>query len=96
MAPYSQRLPDMLRITTEGVAEDVQRVRLEGRLAGAYVAELSRVLQPSLAGPRRLVLDLRNLTFADAEGALLLQELVARDVRIDGCSGFVGHLLGLP
>ncbi len=86
----------MLRITPEGSADDVQRFRLEGRLAGAYVAELDRVLRPSLAGPRPVVLDLRNLTFADAEGALFLRGLVARNVQVDGCSGFVGHLLGLP
>lgn len=86
----------MLRITREGSAATVQRFRLEGRLAGEYVAELSRVLKPCLSGPNTVVLDLRDLTFADAEGTLLLKDLVARDVEVDGCSGFVGRLLGLP
>jgi RNA polymerase sigma-70 factor (ECF subfamily) len=85
----------MLRVTPQ-TADGVERFRLEGRLAGAYVAELGRVLQPSLTSPREVALDLRGLTFVDAEGADLLRTLAARNVEIHGCSGFVAHLLALP
>jgi hypothetical protein len=86
----------MLRISPEEVGGDARRYRIEGRLSGPYVAELGRVLEPSVAGARRVSLDLRGLTFLDAEGASLLRRLVARRVQVHGCSGFVAHLLGLP
>jgi anti-anti-sigma regulatory factor len=85
-----------LRITPEGTEMGRVRYRLEGRLAGASVPELGRVLQPSLASSQRIALDLRGLAFLDAEGARLLRALVASNVRLHGCSGFVARLLGLP
>jgi anti-anti-sigma regulatory factor len=86
----------MLRITAEGALENTERYRLDGRLAGAYVAELERVLLPSLSTARRIALDLGGVTFVDAEGAVLLKDLRGRNVELHGCSGFVAHLLGLP
>lgn len=86
----------MLRVTPETTGDGVERFKLEGRLAGAYVTELGRVLQPSLTTPGDVVLDLRGLTFVDADGAELLRTLASRNVEIHGCSGFVAHLLALP
>jgi hypothetical protein len=85
----------MLKITAEAASDDVERFRLEGRLAGPYVEELGRVLTPPLARARKVALDLRGLTFIDAEGAVLLKGLAAGEVEIYGCSGYVAALLGL-
>ena len=86
----------MLRITAEKTADGVERFRLEGRLTGAYVDEVSRVVDPFLDRPRRVSLDLRGVTFVDGVGAQLLRGLVTRNVEVHGCSAFVAHLLALP
>ena len=58
-------------------------LKLTGRVAGPWLRELSEVWQrllPSL--PRRaLVVDLQDVTFADAEGARLLRAIY----RKSGC-----------
>ena len=54
-------------------------LKLEGRLAGPYVEELKNMwcqLVPNL-GNRKVAVDLRELTFADAAGTGLLGEIYA-------------------
>jgi len=57
-------------------AQDAQ-IKLEGRIAGPWTAELSRVWVE--ASPRvsskRLVIDLRDVTYADAHATHLLREI---------------------
>jgi ABC-type transporter Mla MlaB component len=84
----------MFRITPVP-AVGTEIFRLEGSLQGEYVAELGRVLMPSLQGQRKVALDLRELAFVDAQGAELLKDLLSREVELQGCSGFVAQLLGL-
>ena len=69
----------MLRITTQ---EDEQAIEitLEGRIAGPWVAEISRAWRetaPRLAS-RKLSLDLRNVTYADALGKQALRHIHAQ------------------
>jgi len=57
-------------------AQDTQ-IKLEGRLAGPWTAELSRVWvesAPRIAG-KKLVIDLRDVTYADAHATNLLREI---------------------
>jgi anti-anti-sigma regulatory factor len=57
--------------------ESAVTVKIEGRVAGPYVLELDRVWQdlaPTL-GPRKLVVDLRDVTFIDAKGRYLLAQI---------------------
>lgn len=52
-------------------------LKLEGRLAGAWIPECARAwleLAQSL-GPKKLRVDLRGLTFVDRDGAQLLSEI---------------------
>jgi anti-anti-sigma regulatory factor len=52
-------------------------IKLEGRIAGPWSAELSRVwveTAPRLAS-RKLLLDLRNVTYADNAGTQALMEI---------------------
>jgi hypothetical protein len=65
-----------LRITIQQTAE-ATGIRLEGRVAGPWAAELSRTwteLAPTL-GARKLSIDLCNTTYADADGIKALREI---------------------
>jgi anti-anti-sigma regulatory factor len=69
----------MLRITTQ---EDEQAIAitLEGRIAGPWVDEISRAwleTAPRL-NSRKLSLDLRNVTYADALGKQALRHIHAQ------------------
>jgi anti-anti-sigma regulatory factor len=69
----------MLRITiNEG--EEGAVIKLEGKVAGPWVAELSRTWKeqaPFLAS-RNLSLDLRDITYSDASGTRALTEIYAQ------------------
>lgn len=63
----------MLRITVE---DESQTLRLEGRLAGAWVAELERAWQKSIGAEHRAVtVDLEEVTFIDEAGKGLLNRM---------------------
>jgi hypothetical protein len=67
---------DTLRITFQE-SENAMVIRLEGRLAGPWAAELSRVwveTAPRLAS-RKLTIDLNNVTYADASGKQVLKAI---------------------
>jgi anti-anti-sigma regulatory factor len=69
----------MLRISILETAEEVE-LKLEGRIAGPWAAELGRVwleTAPRLSS-RKLVLDLSSVTYADAEGTQLLSEIYSQ------------------
>ena len=66
----------MLRITVEDKSEAMV-LKLEGRLAGPWVAELDRLwaeTSKERAG-RKIQLDLRATTFADADGVRSLRSI---------------------
>jgi anti-anti-sigma regulatory factor len=68
-----------LRITVEE-SEATMTVKLEGRVAGPYTAELDRIWElasPTLAS-RRLILDLRETTYADAGGIRALRAIYSQ------------------
>lgn len=52
-------------------------ITLEGRVAGAWVAELRRVWVETapLLQLRKLIIDLRNVTYADSAGTEALKEI---------------------
>jgi len=65
-----------LRISVEHNAE-ITGITLEGRVAGPWVDELSRAwaeMKPTLP-TRKLSIDLRNATYADAAGIRILHEI---------------------
>jgi anti-anti-sigma factor len=71
--------PNMLRITIQEKPEAAV-IKLEGRIAGPWVAELSRVwveTAPQLTY-KNLALDLRNVTYADAAGTQVLRGIYAQ------------------
>ncbi|MGA8727741.1 MAG: hypothetical protein WB608_03245 [Terracidiphilus sp.] len=68
----------MLKITIHE-DQDAVAVKLEGRIAGPWAEELSRVwveTAPRVAS-RKLSLDLRQVTYADANGERVLKGIYA-------------------
>jgi anti-anti-sigma regulatory factor len=68
-----------LRITFQDTAEAIE-MRLEGRVAGPWASELDRVwleTAPRLVS-RKLVIDLHNVTYADAAGKQVLSAIFAQ------------------
>jgi anti-anti-sigma regulatory factor len=66
----------MLRITVEENSKTIV-IKLEGRIAGPWVAELDRLwaeTAPAVA-KRKLSLDLRGTTFADSDGIRILRDI---------------------
>lgn len=70
----------MLRITIHESEETAtMRLVLEGRIAGQWARELDRVwaeTSPRL-GKRRLMMDLRDVTYADVEGKTVLVRILS-------------------
>jgi anti-anti-sigma regulatory factor len=68
-----------LRITIQDMSDAVE-MRLEGRVAGPWASELDRVwleTAPRLAS-KKLIIDLHNVTYADASGKQVLSTIVAQ------------------
>jgi anti-anti-sigma regulatory factor len=69
----------VLRITIDEKPDAVV-LKLEGRLAGPWVAELSRLWEESApaATQKKFSLDLRGTTFADAAGIRILKAIYSQ------------------
>jgi hypothetical protein len=69
----------MLRISTSETESRIELV-LEGRIVGPWVQELERVwveTAPRL-GTKKLSIDLRNVTYADASGKRVLRSIFSQ------------------
>ena len=69
----------MLRITIAETVEALE-MKLEGRIAGPWAAELSRVwveTAPRIAS-RKLILDVSGVTYADASGTHTLGQIYSQ------------------
>jgi anti-anti-sigma regulatory factor len=68
-----------LRITIQDKSDALER-RLEGRVAGPWASELDRgwvEAAPRLQS-KKLVIDLHNVTYADASGKQVLRDIYAQ------------------
>jgi anti-anti-sigma regulatory factor len=83
----------MLRISTTQIGNAAATIRLEGRVMGAWVDEVRRSCRQALEGGRRVTVDLAAVSFVDAEGAVMLRDLSARDVALANCTPFVASQL---
>jgi hypothetical protein len=83
-----------LRITVHE-QESLIKLTLEGRLAGPWVAELCKAWRETAPrlGSKRLVLNLRDLTFSDEEGKRVLREIVTQtSAEISSSTPLTKHL----
>lgn len=69
----------MLRITVNENPETVV-IKLEGRVAGPWAAELGRIWEEKapVVAKKKLALDLRDTTFADAGGMRVLKAIYSQ------------------
>ncbi len=68
-----------MRITFQDTDEAVE-MRLEGRVAGPWASELDRVWveTASRLASKKLIIDLHNVTYADASGKDVLRKIYAQ------------------
>src|SRR5262245_58082777 len=83
----------MLRITLEETLRPRATLRLEGSVAGEWVAPLERECIGLLRAWVALTLDLKDVGFVDRAGVEALRRLGRAGVEIRGCSGAVENLL---
>jgi ABC-type transporter Mla MlaB component len=86
----------MLRISQGGAVNHSTTLKLEGRVVGPWVSELRQVCELVLSQGRKLKLDLTDVSFADADGVLMLASFKSRGVTFANCSPFVEEQLKNP
>jgi anti-anti-sigma factor len=89
-------MADMLKISRaeDSGAAATSTLRLEGQIRGRWVDELRRACLELLASNgSRLALDLADVSFIDAAGLALFEELAARNVAVVNCSLFASEQL---
>jgi anti-anti-sigma factor len=73
----------MMRITVVDSSNSVVRLRVEGRLTGRSAEELRQACDLHALGEgMRLILDLADLSFADAHGIEILKNLKRHNVSL--------------
>ena len=86
----------MLKISQAGKANQSVTLKLEGRVVGPWVGELSQICELLLSEGRALKLDLADVSFADASGVAALSSFKSRGVTVTNCSPFVAEQLKSP
>jgi anti-anti-sigma regulatory factor len=85
----------MLRITVVETSCQSVRLRVEGRLTGRSVEEVRQSCDLHFPGPGvPLILDLADVSFADAEGIALLKSLRSCNVTLLNASPFLAIQVG--
>jgi hypothetical protein len=74
-------------------SHSIPTLKLEGKLVGPWVDELSRACEGLQTLPSGLCLNLAAVTFIDLAGLNLLGDLIRRGATISECTGFVDELL---
>ena len=84
----------MLKICVNDIRTE-RRLVLEGTLTGPWVAELMTAWNAATAGleGRKLVVDLRNVTFISEEGKDALSELMSKGARFCCAGVLTKHVL---
>lgn len=70
----------MLKITRAVLSKQATTLRLDGRIAGQWVALLKDSAECELDEGVKLTIDLKNISFIDCEGIALLRGLIKRGV----------------
>lgn len=83
----------MLKITITESTESSATLRLEGHIAGAWIAELGAACERLLSTGRAVSLDLGDVSLVDRPGVELLATLSLRAVSLVRCSPFQAEQL---
>ena len=82
----------MLKITASA-SPDGTTLKIEGRIVGDWVDELSRAVTTARQPAARVALDLSGVTFVDAIGAGFLRSAAASGIDLANPSDFVSGLI---
>jgi hypothetical protein len=85
----------MLMITRLDASDRRRTLKLEGKLVAPWISELETAYREAFATRDPVCLDLRGVTFVDAEGTRFLASLIRDGAQVIGCSGFVAEMLQL-
>jgi hypothetical protein len=83
----------MLRISPIDSGNHHAILRLEGRIAGPWVAELEQACEKLLSEGQPVELELSDVCYVDADGVSLISKLKTRGVSLAGCSPFIEEQL---
>ena len=83
----------MLRISPIDSGNHHVILRLEGRVAGPWVAELRTACEKVLGEGRALELNLAEVSYLDPAGVALLANVSERGVQLLSCSPFIAEQL---
>ena len=83
----------MLKISLVNSGNHPITLRLEGRVAGPWVAELQKASEKLQSESRALKLELSEVVFADQSGVALLSSFRSRGISLADCSPFVEEQL---
>jgi hypothetical protein len=84
--------PEAVLRITELELDDGRSLRVEGRLAGAWVDELRRACERH----HTRALDLHGLQTVDLEGLMLLRRLALDGIVLERLSGYLAALMAEP
>lgn len=79
----------MLRIFITDASAEIIVLQLDGRISGRWVGLLEKTCDVSLRKDARVVIDLKNVSFSDREGAALLKNLQQRGFELWNSSPFI-------
>lgn len=83
----------MFKLTTDRGGGNGVTLRLEGRLAAAWVDEFERALSAARGEGAQVTIDLDGLSFADAGGVTVIRGAIEGGARLVGGSQFIGALI---
>ena len=83
----------MFKLTIDEHPERDLTLRLEGRLAAAWVDEFAAALGEAMDEAMDVTLNLDGLTFADDRGVAVIRNAIDRGARLAGGSQFIGALI---
>jgi anti-anti-sigma regulatory factor len=89
----AQRATTVFKLTTDRGRGNGVTLRLEGRLAAAWVDEFARALGAARNEGAQVNIDLDGLSFVDAQGVTLLRDAIQTGARLVGGSQFISALI---
>ena len=84
----------MLRISASEAAEEQMILKLDGQVTGQWVKLLQATCEAHLNNSLRVIIDLKNVSFADREGIALLRSLTDRQVEFLNALPFIAEQIG--
>jgi anti-anti-sigma regulatory factor len=83
----------VLKITTIEIESGIKELQLSGSISDAWVEELRECCEPWLAAGNTVILDLKDVQYADYAGLEMISKLKSRNVTVIRLTPLVARLL---